>query len=948
MKAESAWSWLIATTSLTVCLATATAYGQGACCTFSSCEPAGNEAECSSLGGVFLPGADCADDPCAEGACCFKDSCAITDAFSCITAVRDFGGAGTDCIDDPCESGVGACCNQGACDDASPEECDASGGSWLGAGTDCASGICDIGGCCTPGDCSDLAEFECNDLGGAFNGDADCAEGACLVEQECPLDSLFTQPRMAPGSFPILVSEASEDVGRFERFAGVGGAVDGLKWFGFELEIFNDGTYGLCEESTPQFEISFHDNVAGEPGPAVCSEIVTATRTVTEIEYLEGFFLIEYDADLAEACPRTEGWVSIVGLGDTDCSFVWVASFEGDGSSYCDTCETTSEPSDLNVCLLGTAGGIFGACCDETVGQCTDGVEIDDCTAVGLRFEADTACADLDVECGVVTGACCRSDGPCTTELEVDCLDLGGTWLGADSVCEQCPTVGACCVDFETCLLLLESECLKEDRAWMGPGSFCTDCPEVPECPVDSLVDQMPDDPNGFEAGTSEVSTVFRRYENVSAVAGAIDGLTWWGLDMVVPAGQKHFEECIESDNTFEITFHADAGGVPGDAVCSYTLPVTHTETGWRYNGADLNKYEVSLPDSCVMVNGWVSVAGLGDPDCWFLWMSAGPGESYCDGCIPSEVGVDLNVCLQGAQGGVFGACCDDETGDCTGAKVPIGDCLETTQRFLADATCDDFDPPCGVVLGACCSDDGSCNVIEQAECDVIGGTWQGANSLCSQCPCITSCPGGSVPEGELECSDDFVDTVNGGCDTDPPVFAPIVPCEPICGTSGWYEVGGAGTAFEFDYFEFEIDDPETLNFSVEAEFPVIAAILDGTIGCPGEVMALEIGSECEPVTASAFLGQGIYWLVVTPASFSDLAQCGAGYTATLTLGSACPADLDGDGDVDPFDFAAFQACFTGPEGGPVPVGCESVDFDLDDDVDLTDWGAFQRAYTGP
>lgn len=899
------------------------------------------------MGGVFLPGADCANDPCGDGACCFKENCAIADAFSCITAGREFGGAGTDCIDDPCMAGVGACCNDGACDDASPEECDATGGTWLGAGTNCVSGICDIGACCSPGDCSDIAEFECDVIDGQFSADVDCTGGACLVEHECPLDSLFTQPRIPPNSFPILVSEASEDMRRFERFAGVAGPLDGLKWFGHELEVFNDGSFNLCEESTPEFEISFHNNIAGAPGPAVCSATVTATRTVTDIEYLEDLFMVEYDGVLPEPCTMTEGWVSIVGLGDTDCFFVWLNSQDGDGSSYCDTCESTTESSDLNVCLLGSSGGMFGACCDETVGSCDDAMEINDCTAVGQRFVADTACAELDPACSVVTGACCRSDGPCTTELEIDCLDTGGTWLGGDTTCDQCPTLGACCIDFETCVLLLEEECLKEDRAWAGAGTFCTDCPEVPECPADSLVDQMPDGPNDFEAGTSEVSAGFKRYKSITGAAGAVEGLTWWGLDMVVPPGEKSFEECQEFDNTFEITFHEDAGGVPGDTVCSYTLLADFTETGWLYNGAFFNKYEVTLPEPCVLINGWVSISGLGDPDCWFLWMSAGLGGSYCDGCIPSEVDFDLNVCLQGAEGGVFGACCDDVAGTCTDPEVPITDCLEPTQRFLPNATCDDFDPACGVVLGACCAGDGTCSVVEESDCDAQGGSWLGANSLCSECPCITSCPGGSVPEGELDCSDDFVDTVNGGCDTDPPVFGAITPCEPICGTSGIYLVDGKTEMFEVDYYEFVVDGVETLNFTVEAEFPAIAAILDGTVGCPGDVLVLEIGTECEPVTASAFLGQGIYWLVVTPVGFNDLAQCGAHYTATLTLGSACPADLDGDGDVDKFDYAAFQVCFTGPDAGPVESDCTSVDFDQDDDVDMSDWGAFQRAYTG-
>ena len=57
--------------------------------------------------------------------------------------------------------------------------------------------------------------------------------------------------------------------------------------------------------------------------------------------------------------------------------------------------------------------------------------------------------------------------------------------------------------------------------------------------------------------------------------------------------------------------------------------------------------------------------------------------------------------------------------------------------------------------------------------------------------------------------------------------------------------------------------------------------------------------------------------------------------------------DLDGDGDVDLFDYASFTGCITGPGGGPVDPGCEVGDFDCDEDVDLSDFYDFQRAFDG-
>jgi len=61
-------------------------------------------------------------------------------------------------------------------------------------------------------------------------------------------------------------------------------------------------------------------------------------------------------------------------------------------------------------------------------------------------------------------------------------------------------------------------------------------------------------------------------------------------------------------------------------------------------------------------------------------------------------------------------------------------------------------------------------------------------------------------------------------------------------------------------------------------------------------------------------------------------------------------ADADSDGDVDQDDFAIFQICYTGADGGVPsdPVYCECFDSDNDNDVDGQDFTAFQDCATGP
>ncbi len=59
----------------------------------------------------------------------------------------------------------------------------------------------------------------------------------------------------------------------------------------------------------------------------------------------------------------------------------------------------------------------------------------------------------------------------------------------------------------------------------------------------------------------------------------------------------------------------------------------------------------------------------------------------------------------------------------------------------------------------------------------------------------------------------------------------------------------------------------------------------------------------------------------------------------------AC-SDRDGDGDVDLADFTALAGCLTGPNRGPLGTGCRPFDCSGDDDVDLEDFASFQRMFS--
>ncbi|MHC4219527.1 MAG: hypothetical protein ACYSU7_13870, partial [Planctomycetota bacterium] len=585
----------------------------------------------------------------------------------------------------------------------------------------------------------------------------------------------------------------------------------------------------------------------------------------------------------------------------------------------------------------GAVGGVGGACC--TFDDCLPAADEAECSALGGVFLAGEDCATdpcatgaccfglscaesdaftcvtngrdfagagtscLDDPCDAGVGACCFGDGTCQDASPEDCAAAGGTWLGAGTLCANGPCLlGACC-STNDCVNEAQHECDQPDETFFV-GEDCATNP-CNECPAGTLFAQQRDGPLDFTAGTSEQSAGFIRFDDFQGVAGSIEAVTWWGVDLE-HIGNNQFIECVESDPTFNITFHEDAGGVPGAVVCSYTLLATRTPMGILYLGAELNEYRVSLPAPCVLVNGWIAIEGLGDPQCWFLWMSAGVGTSHCEGCQDPNQPFELSLCLVGTEGGVFGACCDDSTGACND-NVEITDCAAAGQRFSPNQLCADLDPACGTIIGACCFPDTTCSIETQAECGSLGGNWLGQDTICISCPCLVPCPVGGIPEGEPVCETGYVDEFNGGCDAETVLFSPIALGDTVCGEGGVFEIPGDNDA-DFDWYEINVGAVE-LVWSVEAQFTIGAWIVDANAGCAGAVILDSAGvTECDTVTVSAQVSAGTYWLVVGAIAFTDEAVCGATYKATATV--ACPADLNGDGHVNVVDFLELLAAW--------------------------------------
>jgi hypothetical protein len=164
--------------------------------------------------------------------------------------------------------------------------------------------------------------------------------------------------------------------------------------------------------------------------------------------------------------------------------------------------------------------------------------------------------------------------------------------------------------------------------------------------------------------------------------------------------------------------------------------------------------------------------------------------------------------------------------------------------------------------------------------------------------PCVVECPDGASIDPEPNCYDEYVDVTNGGCDSPLPVFGSIACGETICGTAGTYTVGGIDHR-DTDWYLFDLLEPSTVTWSVEAEFDPYIKLIE-TNNCVSPVtIAYAYGNECEMTTVETVLYPGQYAAYVTPDAFTGV-PCDADFWATLTcepwsppVGASCESPIE-------------------------------------------------------
>jgi len=233
--------------------------------------------------------------------------------------------------------------------------------------------------------------------------------------QVCPEGTVYEHPFGTYSSSSTSDSYFGYEV--YDNVEGFYGDVTGLHWWGIKL-LYSGGFIACDPPDDPDlFNIGFFpDDGTGYPDVANPTAIFTnqaPTLYDTQIPYAGLTTIIGYDLTLPNPVTITNGWVMIQGADQGEaCVFLWTNDESGTGDMrglQWNGSAWTVNAYDYTLCVVGNAVALPGACCDETSGICTDNVDIVDCMAPGMRFAANTLCADIDPPCVPPTYTGCES-----------------------------------------------------------------------------------------------------------------------------------------------------------------------------------------------------------------------------------------------------------------------------------------------------------------------------------------------------------------------------------------------------------------------------------------------------------------------------------------------------------------------------------------------------------
>ncbi len=168
----------------------------------------------------------------------------------------------------------------------------------------------------------------------------------------CPENALFGQSPFPSPLAPIpYLSEGYRGFRVYDDFY-LPDCIDTVRWWGIESTDSDP-----CVRDAPTFQIDFIEDIGGLPAGTWVTQGVTATRSNTGAT-VYGHPVHLYEARLDSPMCLSYGWVSIIGVGESDCSFRWYLSETGNLTAYQDWPGEPLTPisTDMAVCLSWTGG----------------------------------------------------------------------------------------------------------------------------------------------------------------------------------------------------------------------------------------------------------------------------------------------------------------------------------------------------------------------------------------------------------------------------------------------------------------------------------------------------------------------------------------------------------------------------------------------------------------
>jgi hypothetical protein len=605
---------------------------------------------------------------------------------------------------------------------------------------------------------------------------------------ECPANTMYGQPPYDQGgAWGAYTSAVTTQFAYkcYDKYS-VTDKIGDLHWWG--LSLFFDPYYGwqFCDPTGMTFDVGFYADNNGQPGTQTCAYPGLAP-TITDqgpFSWAELYFF-SIDA-LQPCCTHFSGWVSVQSqLNAPDCAFLWMNSPVGDFSAWQDQGGTLVQLG-TNLAFCVTSGDcplIYGACCDDYTGLCTDNVEWGNCMPP-LRYTPDTPCADISPTCGI-RGTCCDSDLNCVfTGFEAECDAINGRFFPGEN-CDTfvCPADCEHRIDLYDCygdgwngntldVLVNGVTVLSQITLPSGTGPLSFTFMAVTGDTIQTIyypIGGWPYEPYykiydgiGILIGQDGIvgSDCYQQPVGISVTGNCLPYTTGaccyydGGCDMVPedqcdpavglflglgyqclecpcfvpcpPEGIPEQEACGEDTNG-----GCNAAGWPfEDIACNTTI----CGTMWANTSLrDTDWYQLTLTEGQYLT--WSGMSQV--PLLLFIMQGAGPGDCSSYTTLASATAGECQTAtigpLQGAPGNTYWFW----AGPSAWNNWPCD------QNYTATLSCEPWEYP----YGACCLPNGTClpDVTEETCVNGCGGEWQGPGTDCDPNPCV-DVPGCGLP----------------------------------------------------------------------------------------------------------------------------------------------------------------------------------------------------------